>query len=476
VAFPGICKTKTGRLLVVYREGLNHAGGRDGRVMMTKSDDLGRTWSEPWQIYDDPEVDDRNSALLCTADGTIVHVWNKYCEGRDLGVFLVKSHDEARSWSRPIPIGAGQPLRTHCHPLEIRTPTGDIEWLLPLYDCVSQRKAAYVGIFRPEDNSCLLVPVTPVGDRNVSDEWALEQAADGRLVALVRSNWDLWLWQSESWDQGRTWHNLRPSSIPSQFTPPDLLRLQDGRLMVTFSFRERCNERQAVSPDNGESWAVAQSVDVFGAKLRGDRSYPAAVQLDDHTIGTVLYETLPAPHGGTIWFARTKLADLERPAVNVWYSDAGEELAAGYVELTAVERAPADRERAAVAVDYRFTGRFGEPLHGLELVLSDEEGTICHGRYWMGGGRGETNYIELALTCNSSFTTLRRQSAIGGFYNDGNNHQMSLELRGRQLSLVLDNIDQAAVPLPAETDCQRIVRAGVIAHRTGVALFDLKIV
>ena len=80
-------------------------------------------------------------------------------------------------------------------------------------------------------------------------------------------------------------------------------------------------------------WQVASSIDVFDATLDGDRSYPAAVQIDSETVGTVLYETMPAPQGGTIWFARTKLADLERPTVAALRSQHASEEAVALFEL-----------------------------------------------------------------------------------------------------------------------------------------------
>jgi hypothetical protein len=46
VAFPGICKTRSGALVVCYREGYSHASGNpdDGRIMVVRSEDLGERW------------------------------------------------------------------------------------------------------------------------------------------------------------------------------------------------------------------------------------------------------------------------------------------------------------------------------------------------------------------------------------------------------------------------------------------------
>ena len=46
------------------------------------------------------------------------------------------------------------------------------------------------------------------------------RAADGRLVALIRSNVDPQLFQIESTDNGTHVVEARMNGIPSQFTPP----------------------------------------------------------------------------------------------------------------------------------------------------------------------------------------------------------------------------------------------------------------
>ena len=473
VAFPGICRTTQGRLLVVYRDGLTHAGGKqptDGRIMMVESLDDGRSWSKPWLVYDDPSVDDRNSALMCATDGTIVLVWNKYLEGEDLGVFLATSKDEGQTWSPPARIGSSPFLRTRSSPVEIQAPNGESEWLIPMYDCISDEKAAYVGIFHPQDGTSEVYPVTAVGERNVSDEWALAQAADGRLVALIRSNWDPFLWQSESRDCGRTWQEAWPSNIPSQSTPPDLIRLHDGRLLVTFSFRERCNERQAISADHGESWQVVSSIDVFDATLRGDRSYPAATQIDEQTVGTVLYETMPAPQGGIIWFARTRLNDLKRPGVETWCSPRSEDDVMALLPFP--DRSPATYQ---VTVDYRFVGEFDPKPSGIEIVLRDENDRCLHAGYWLGGGLQDTNYIQITFADGLEERVMLRQGAVGDLYNDGNDHRIALVYRPSAVVLAIDGTMEAVVQLPDQFAGFAPKLGGISACNAALALYGLEV-
>ncbi|MGI6609888.1 MAG: sialidase family protein [Limnochordia bacterium] len=473
VAFPGICRTNQGRLLVVYRDGLTHAGGQqltDGRVMMAESLDGGHSWSQPWLIYDDPSLDDRNSALMCAADGRIVHVWNKYWQAQDFGVFLATSSDEGRAWTSPVRIGENALLRTRSSPLEAHTSDGRVEWLVPMYDCISTAKAAYLGIFHPEDGTSEVLPVTPVGQRNVSDEWALTQAADGRLVALIRSNTDPFLWQTESYDGGRSWQPPRPSSIPSQSTPPDIIRLHDGRLLVTFSFRERRNERQVVSEDHGASWQVVSSIDVFDASLSGDRSYPAATQIDSETVGTVLYETMPAPQGGIIWFARTRLSDLKRPPVSAWRSKYSPTNATAFLDLP-----HGGQGVTTLTAEYRFTGEFGTEPGGFELVLQDRQGRHLRCGYWMGGGLKDTNHVQISFSDSQDEQVLLCQGAIGDLYNDGNDHRLAVVYEAGRVALAIDGLIEAVVDLPAQVGEFQPHLGGISARWAAVAVYGFEV-
>ena len=111
--------------------------------------------------------------------------------------------------------------------------------------------ATFFGIFDPKTRGFEEIVATPRGQRNIADEVCVARAPGGDLVALIRSNVDPQLCQIASKDEGRTWAKARTSGSPSQFTPADLITLQNGWLLASFSFRERRNERLVVSRDGG---------------------------------------------------------------------------------------------------------------------------------------------------------------------------------------------------------------------------------
>ncbi len=464
VAFPGICQTARGELLVVYREGFTHAAGddpSDGRIMLVRSPDLGVTWSSPEVVIETAAHDDRNSAIACMSDGTVVVCWDKYLHGAHHGAFFVTSADEGHTWSAPTRLATIDNVHTRSPALELSAD----EWLFPVpcSDSTGDDLATYGVIYNRRHGTQEVILITPRGNRSLGDECALARARDGRIVALVRSNWEPVLWQTVSFDEGRTWLAPWATTIPSQFTPADLIALADGNLLCSFSFRERRNERQVLSRDNGETWQVEDSIDVFrGTPPTGDRSYPAAVELAPGIIGTVLYETRPHPGGGRIHFCRTRVADIgarRRPAL--CQDDPAAE--------SATLALPA--HGACLELSYRFTGLFGPPANALRISLLD---TALHPRatvtYRLGAtpDRSIEPYTWLLVT-DAAGTVVHDAEAAGGWFDDGNEHRVTLDWHAGRLTVAWDGHPQYAGPL---TRAPAHIAVGT--RRAAVAIYDLR--
>ena len=117
------------------------------------------------------------------------------------------------------------------------------------------------------------------------------ETEDGRIVAQIRhegkvdTNGTL---QTESADGGKTW------TIPRAITfgiPSQLIKLRDGRLLMTYGHRRMPFGNQArVSADHGRTWSEPMTVSGDGAA--GDLGYPSTVELADGTLLTVWYENM----------------------------------------------------------------------------------------------------------------------------------------------------------------------------------------
>ncbi|MCD6351412.1 MAG: exo-alpha-sialidase, partial [Armatimonadetes bacterium] len=289
------------------------------------------------------------------------------------------------------------------------------------------------------------------------------------VLALIRSEYMPWLIESWSEDGGRTWSERTLTEIPSQFAPCDLIKLPDGRLVCSFSFRERRNERLVISEDGGKTWDVENSLDIFDATVGiGDRSYVSSALLSDGAIGSVLYETEPYPQGGKIWFARTDLHMYGRTKT-LCLRNAGR-------QGDDVISLDLDGSDCTVCVRYRFTGRFElDRQGGIEVRLADDMARASFS-YWMGTPRDRskphepTNRWELKLEYGAQ-TDCASGVAKGDSFNDGNEHTLRLEYRGGKVSAALDDHTQVEETWP-ELSPRRL---DLVAHHGGVAVYRVEV-
>lgn len=449
VAFPSICKTLRGELLVVYREGLTHAlseDPHDGKIALIRSGDGGRSWSERVIIMDGDDFDDRNAAIACGHNGQLLVCWDKWKPRKHRGAFAMLSDDDGHTWSAPIRLQPVEDVHTRSPALLL----SDGRWLIPLAEGEGDGRAAHATMLDPRTGQSEMIPITPLGDTNLSDEVCVAPAADGSLVALGRSVRDRTLWQTRSCDEGRTWETPWLSEIPSQYTPADLIALHNGWLLCSFSFRERRNERLVLSKDCGETWEVENSTDVFDGTMTvgSDRSYPASVQIDDDTIGTVLYETRAHPDGGAIYFVKNSLAEFDRPPVTALYA-----------ESDACLSVPLPGKISEIRLKYRFTGKFGDPPNRLEVGL----GGLTFG-YQMGATpdrKGPINWVDV---------NGEGQEAARDWFDDGNEHELALLQREGAWTMSLDGHEQLTAPAAGPPQSLEITSV-----RSGIAIYGLQI-
>jgi Neuraminidase (sialidase) len=134
------------------------------------------------------------------------------------------------------------------------------------------------------------------------------EASDGTFIAQIRNHNTAHkgeTLQTESKDGGKTWSE--PHSIGVWGLPSHLLRLRDGRLLMTYGHRRKPFGNQArLSTDNGKTWgeAIILSEDGIG----GDLGYPSTVELADGTLLSVWYETMREPKLAVLRQARWTLA------------------------------------------------------------------------------------------------------------------------------------------------------------------------
>jgi len=323
--WPTIARRKDGELLVVC------SGGREshvcpfGWVEMMRSKDGGETWAFP-RILMDTAIDDRDAGVCETPQGSLLVTtftslaymdyfkeakpgtndrFNDWTEERMatwkaahertsaaereqmLGTWMLRSSDDGVTWSAPYRV-------------PVNSPHGPI----PLSDgrVIYAGKRLWhekrrIGVADSSDDGQTWRWLAEIPTRDGDDftdyhELHIGEAANGHLIAQIRNHnkaHESETLQSESDDGGRTWS--MPHSIGVWGLPSHLLRLKDGRMLMTYGYRRAPFGNQArLSEDHGKTWSEPMTISNDGPA--GDLGYPSTVQLDDGSLATVWYERM----------------------------------------------------------------------------------------------------------------------------------------------------------------------------------------
>jgi hypothetical protein len=323
--WPTLARRKNGELLLVW------SGGREahvcpfGRVELMRSHDDGKTWTWPQVLIDGP-IDDRDAGVVETAKGSILvttftslayapllekaetlkqgetGAWDavKLAEWRavhhrisaeqrqqEVGVWMIRSNDGGVTWSSRYAVPVNSP-----HGPVVLADGRLIYCGVDLWG-----KTRRVGVCQSTDDGqswewLADIPVR-VGDdsKNYHELHAIETSS-GKLIAHIRNhnpaNMGETL-QSESTDGGKTWS--RPRSIGAWGLPSHLLRLRDGRLLMSYGHRRPPFGNQVrLSNNDGESWS--EPIPLTTDAMSGDMGYPSTVECSDGTLVTAWYELM----------------------------------------------------------------------------------------------------------------------------------------------------------------------------------------
>lgn len=318
--WPTVARLANGHLWVTW------SGGREahvcpfGQVCAMHSTDEGRTWTWPRVLLDGP-IDDRDSGIMETERRTLLVTtftslayeaslkkqlenptwdparlvrWKGVHErlsaekrAAELGEFVIRSTDGGVSWSERIPTLVNSPHG----PIQLRNG--------PLLYAGKQlwTKEKKIGVSVSDDDGKSWRWLSEISPRSGDDvaqyhELHAVEAVDGRIVAHIRNHNPRNHYetlQTESEDGGKTWSE--PRSIGVWGFPSHLVRLRDGRLLMTYGHRRRPFGILArISETNGREWSEALTLSSDG--FSGDLGYPSTVQLQDGSLLTVWYERL----------------------------------------------------------------------------------------------------------------------------------------------------------------------------------------
>jgi predicted neuraminidase len=296
---PGLERTATGRLYATWYTG-GRDEGPDNYVLVIRSDDDGRNWSEPVLVIDPPGrgraydpclwLDPRGRLWLFWAqsedwfDGR-AGVWASVCDAPEAGDL---------AWSQP---------RRLDHGVMMNKPTAltSGEWLLPValwarsalmsagvgeqfpHPELASERHPRVFVSTDEGESFALLGQAEVPERSF-DEHMIVERRDGSLWMLVRTLYGIG--ESLSTDRGKTWSPGRDSGLGGPDSRFFIRRLHSGRLLLVnhHKFTGRNNLTAMLSEDDGHTWPARLLLDARDAV-----SYPDGLQASDGAI-FVIYD------------------------------------------------------------------------------------------------------------------------------------------------------------------------------------------
>lgn len=308
-AWPNLTLLPDGTIVAMIFNQPNHLERAGGDLECWASTDGGKTWAKRGTPAAHATKTSRaNTAVGLAHNGDLVVLvsgWH-YAPRRRLPPWVCRSSDQGRTWrvdkSRSavfFPDGAEYDDRGQ----RMIKPFGDIV-ALPGGKLAASFYHDYGTVWiHFSDDDGRTWPEASVLSSDHRGETAILRLQSDRWLAASRVErgpdgktppWGLRLFVSE--DDGRTWSPKQSLTSALQH-PGHLLRLKDGRILLTFGMRGVGAIGIRASDNEGRTWSSGEVLQSLG---KGDLGYPATIQLGDGSLVTAYYYSKPAYHMGVV--------------------------------------------------------------------------------------------------------------------------------------------------------------------------------
>jgi predicted neuraminidase len=274
------------RILIAAWFGGTAEGRPDVRIWLSRKPP-GQPWSPPVPMTDTLKMPTWNPVLF--HDG--MRIWLFFKVGPSprewVGAYRT-SEDEGVTWNPVIYLPAGLSGPVRVKPIRL----SDGTWLAgtsveagyrsdTLADAPYKSWAGWVE--RSTDRGVTWTrhgPITVPGEPFGVIQPTLWETSRGTVRMLLRSTGRIGrIVASSSNDGGLTWEAGRPTQLPNPNAGIDVVRLQDGRLVLVYNHLPHGRDaiHLAVSKDEGDTWSDPLVLE----EGQGEFSYPAVIQSAD---------------------------------------------------------------------------------------------------------------------------------------------------------------------------------------------------
>ena len=319
--FPVALQLRDNRIAVVLRGGAGHVGIK-GRLDIVFSDDAGRTWSQPTVVNDSPLDDRNPAFGQSADGALVVAFWRAAKDtykdydldspDQPVNTWVTRSEDGGRTWSNPAEIdvrdiGYGSPYGKI-----LTLPDGSM--LMNVYGHAVRKpgdrlteKVDHSYLYRSTDDGRTWARHATLAKS--FNETGLLALPDGTLLAAMRSAGDKAnVSLTRSADAGKTWSAPEQVSGPASH-PADLARLPDGRVLMVTGHRAGPFGVRGVVGDPSGHFKWDDRFILVNDSTNVDTGYPSSVVLKDGRVLTFYYavgsKTHPAwgIHCGAVEYA-----------------------------------------------------------------------------------------------------------------------------------------------------------------------------
>ncbi|MBP5590404.1 exo-alpha-sialidase [bacterium] len=329
-AFPDVVRLKSGKFMVVYRNGSSHAD-KSGAIIVSLSDD-GVNWGEPDILLNDDTIDDRDPSITVFSDGRVGMNWFKYRYPADYSepwvhhLFFAVSDSSGLNFGEHIQVDGGVFDYSETAVMDengiwlddengsevtvAASSSSMIEdgekIIIPGYfgnalnwQSMSKTPKTRVVLYESSDGGRTWSPnevKAEIDEKTWLQEPALLKVTDKRWIIQARTGVGSSpsnkgdMVQTVSEDGGKTWSAYKSLGFVAH--APELLKLENGVIVSSFRWLDwgTSVSREAVSMvyslDGGETWSdVIEILDCGKAEC----GYPGMVELPDNKILIVYY-------------------------------------------------------------------------------------------------------------------------------------------------------------------------------------------